>query len=220
MFAMKPMLILLLCASMAAGMARAGNYTWNNTGSNWFSDANWDGDAGYPGNGDTATMNAGTLVLTNETGYLASFTMGGGTLPFTNWNTKLSAMSITLTAGTVTHGDNSDTNGADGWTADARVWMACSNLSVGSSAFINVKGKGYRGGTNQNDFGCGPGAASAALTGAAHGGYGGNNPTSLYGVASTPAQPGSGGAGNWAGQPLADGGGGVKIDADLDVLGG
>ena len=67
------------------------------TGTNdWFSTNNWDGGASIPVAGDTVTVAAaGAALLTNSTPYLGSLTLST-TLIFSNWDTTLSATSVTV----------------------------------------------------------------------------------------------------------------------------
>jgi len=196
-------------------MLQAGTYTWNNAGSSWFSDANWDGDAGFPGNGDTATVNSGTILLTNDTGYLSSLTMNGGTLVMSNWSTTLSATNIDINATATVTLPNAFNNVA----MSNRLHFVCGNFTLATGATINVQGRGYAGGngtTTTND-GYGPGAGQ--VVGSYYGGGGGNGGAGndgcqgtggvTNGSASSPLNPGSGGAGNAA----ASGGGAIRIEA-------
>jgi len=185
-------------------------YSWKASpvNNNWFNGANWNGDGNYPGNGSTVTVATGaSILLTNETAQLSAFTMTGGTLTFSNWNTRLRATNVNLTGGTLTTPlatNNSRTN---------RVWIIGTNFTLGTSASINVDYKGYYRLT-------GPGAGSSVYStsygsGAGYGGKGrydtaGSPGGGVYGDFTSPVPPGSGG-----GHPLLGGAGGgaVRIES-------
>ena len=63
--------------------------TWTGvSGNDWFVASNWD-PSGVPNNASTVTVPSGAaILLTNETAELASFTMAGGTMTFSNWMTR------------------------------------------------------------------------------------------------------------------------------------
>ncbi|MBI2438593.1 MAG: hypothetical protein HYV36_07270 [Lentisphaerae bacterium] len=101
-----------------------------------------------------------------------------------------------------------------------RVWIACSNLTVGPGGRINVDGLGYARGTPTNN-GNGPGGGTTAASGGGgggYGGYGGNGYSggrgSPYGSTNAPLWPGSGGGGcNNYPTYGTHGGGAVLIEA-------
>ncbi len=126
-------------------------------------------------------------------------------------------MEANLIGGTVTHAETLDTVGTNGWDLVARVWLICSNLTVGPSGKIDVTGKGYPGGTNANTIGYGPGGGTSPYGGAAHGGYGGCSTGLLYGSETAPTNPGSGGCGAASGGVGADGGGVIRVEASGTV---
>ena len=215
---MKRVVFLVLVG--AAVSARAITCTWDGTTGDWSDGGKWTN--GVPTNGDFAVIGGGTVTLAQATESLAALTMTGGTLLFTNWSTKLSAVTVSINTGTVTHAGHSDTNGADGWSLDSRVWIACSNLTVLGKGKIDVVGMGYLGGTgtaaSSYASGYGPGGV-ASYGGGTHGGYGGNNTSALYGVVSAPTNPGSGGASSTTvPSEGAKGGGVVTIEADGTVM--
>jgi hypothetical protein len=217
-FLLKTLIAATICYLGILSPGRAGTYTWNGTGNDWFQDANWDGDTGYPGDGDTATIGSGTLTLTNQTGYLSSLTVTGGTVTFTNWATCLRATDIVISGGTLTlppaFVDAAMSN---------RVYIICSNLTFGADATIDTYGKGFKGGVATTDDGNGPGAGQITGTGTHYGGGGGHGGAGadgssglggpIYGVTNAPLNPGSGGGGASAG----DGGGAVRIEASGTV---
>lgn len=198
---------------LGTGIAHASTQTWNDAGNDWFAASNWT-PAQIPGPGDHAVINAGTVLLTNSTAALASFSITGGTLTFSNWTTRLSATNVTLSGGSVTLPppfDNSQMSN--------RVWIACSNMFIGSSGQINVDAKGYARG---EAIGNGPGGGKDMgpanhydCGGGGHGGRGGRWYRSgtnglSYGSVTNPESPGSGGCNTASGR---DGGGAVRIDA-------
>ena len=216
---MKSTVITAFVVVACAMTLRAGSYTWNNAGNSWFSDANWDGDAGYPGNGDTAIINSGTILLTNNTAYLSSLTMNGGTLVMSNWSTTLSATNIDINIGSTVTLPNAFKNTP----MSNRLHFVCGSFTLATGATINVQGRGYAGGngTSSTDDGYGPGAGQ--VVGGYYGGGGGNGGAGddgcqgiggiTNGSVNTPLNPGSGGAGN--AQHFADVFGRGKADAAL-----
>jgi len=195
--------------------------TWDGSAANW-NESHWDN--GVPQVGDDVVISSGTVTLSNATPALTSLTMGGGTLSFTNWSTKLTATTVTINSGTLTHGANSDTNAP--WTPDARVWIVCSNLAVNGGS-IDVDLKGYGGGAIGNS-GFGPGAGLNGTSAGSHGGFGGATMAYSYPAhynslpydsAMAPVEPGSGGGGGNNG-PGGDGGGVVRIEANHATING
>jgi hypothetical protein len=198
----------LLALSLFAGLAltvRADVITWTNTAGNWAQGGNWDLQR-PPTAGDQVVINTGaSILLTNETPVLLAFNMNGGTLAFSNWTTRLQATTVVLGGGTLTH--TGPITEAD---MSNRVWVACTDLHLGTNATISVNGKGYKA-----DNGAG---AGVDITGGGGGGYGGlggftlgKAPTARgepYGVAANPDDPGSGGGRATAGA----GGGTVRIE--------
>ncbi len=63
---------------------------------NWHDAKNWSPE-GVPGTAAAVTNTAGMILLTHETAELASFTMSGGSLVFSNWMTRLQAADVVLT---------------------------------------------------------------------------------------------------------------------------
>jgi len=197
--------------AMAVPCTIAVTTTWTGSADDdWSNMANWDN--GVPQTGDDVIVNSGTLTLSSATPALTSYTQGGGVLTFTNWTTKLEATTVTLNVGSMTL-PVAFTNSV----MSNRVWIACTDLTLESSASINADGKGYSGGIALAKApGFGPGAG-AAYSGGGHGGKGGDYASpgtsggSPQGSANEPLSPGSGG-GSWNGTG-GDGGGAVRIDA-------
>ncbi len=210
----------MLCATALCLNALGQTHTWKDVSvdSDWFNAANWDGDGQVPGTGAEVLIPPGAaILLTNQTAQLNAFTMNGGTLTFSNWTTRLRATEVVLdNTATLTHPVQSatSTNTLGEWIPDARVWIACSNLTLGADAVIDVDGAGYAGGNSAHRAGYGPGGGASGY-GAGYGGRGGQYFGGLhwggpaYGVSNAPVQPGSGGGGGVGGA----GGGAVRIEA-------
>ena len=208
----------LLCCVLGA---HAASVTWNNAGDDWFSAVNWD-NGGVPGNGDTAVIESGTVLLDGSTASLAALVMNGGILTFSNWTTILNATNVTLNGGTNTcAGSFTDSQMSN------RVYFACSNFTLSAGASIELRSKGYAGGVGTVD-GTGPGGGTATGNRPGGGGYGGVGGKGgaigvdafgglPYGSAAAPLTPGSGGAGV-SGLTGEAGGGAVRIDAEGHVL--
>ncbi len=185
----------------------------------WFDAANWDGGATVPADGDAVAVTNGKILLTNATAALASFSISNATLIFSNWDTALSAASVTVcSSGTLTHVTNSAaaTNVSGQWAPDARVRVVCSNFTLAIGGRVDVKYCGYRAATNGSMKGCGPGGGGAAGYYGGAGGHGSRGASGSqgaggisYGLTNAPVDPGSGGGGNVPG----GGGGAVRIDA-------
>ena len=202
----KVVLSVVLLMAMA-GASLGQTHTWKAVpaDNNWFNSANWDGDGSYPGTADEVVVGAGAAItLTNETAVLASFTMTGGTLTFTNWLTRLRATTVDLQAGALALPAAFTST-----VMSNRIWIVCQDLTLGATATINVDGKGYIAGT-------GPGGASTLQRrgGGGHGGRGGFGDSGGGGITNDavhePVNPGSGGAHAGAG---GSGGGAVRIQA-------
>ncbi len=197
---------MMAALALTASGAEAATWLGGGDGTNWFDGANWD-PTGVPGNGAAVAINAGaTVLLTNETAELTSFTMTGGTLTFSNWTTRLRATTVTVSGGTLTlppaFANNAMSN---------RVWVVCTNFTLGADGIINVDKKGYAGSQ-------GPGGAPTTTRrgGGGHGGRGGSGDVEWYvgntnGAVHAPLNPGSGGSGNIAAGGA--GGGAVLIEA-------
>lgn len=208
--------------SMAAVLALASAaqaVTWTATvGGNWTNAATWGG--GTPGNGDGAVINSGVSVTVDvSTASLNSFT-NNGTLTFAGWNTVLTSTVVTVN-GTITHPAQSatTTNGSGQWIPDNRVYIVCSNLTMGASGKIDVSGQGYNG-ARSNARGYGPGG-STGNSGGGYGGLGGAlnggfSDSITYGSATNPVDPGSAGSGV-SGDQGGDGGGVIRIDATGEI---
>ena len=162
------------------------------SGSDWNTAANW--SEGVPAAGQEVVIN-GDVMLTNATPLLISCTLNAGaTQTFNGWDSVLNASVVTIN-GTMTHAPNTDSDGADGWTPNVRVNIACDTLTVSAGGKIDVTGKGFAGKVGNAVNGCGPGAGKGATGGAGGGGYGGlgggfSAPYGLvYGSPDEPEQP-------------------------------
>ncbi len=207
---------LILGLLLAATLTAAETYTWTGTvDADWFNPGNWedaDEQPGVPDAGDSAVIAAGSVLLTNETAGLASFTMTGGTLTFSNWTTRLRAETVLLDGESAltlppAFAENQMSN---------RVWIVCQTFTIETNAVINAD---YRGFLQNQGEGRGTYQDHMGGGGGGHGGRGAPNGARLshagktYGVASAPVTPGSGGA---MGQGMingGEGGGTVFIDA-------
>lgn len=214
--------IALAVLCVAAGLdAAVLNWKGATTGE-WGEAANWvEGTAPTNGGEEVYITNSGSrVILTNSTPVLGSLTIGGlsaytNVLLFTNWDTCLTATSITIRAlGNLTH---SDCNTNASLLNTNRVYLVCTNLALNAGGHINVYAQGF-------PVYMGPGAGTTLVgSGGGHGGAGGDTggantdisgPT--YDSAVAPNMPGSGGGANNGGA----GGGVVRIDAGSLTLDG
>jgi len=201
--------VLLFCgvAAPAATCTWVGGFG----GNTWFNTNNWSGQA-VPGNGDAVIVPSGkTVLLTNATASLASFSITNATLTFSNWTTRLTASNVTVQAGGILTLPVAHTNGV----MSNRVWIVCTNLLVTEGGTIDTKGRGYRGGLGTSGWGCGPGRGTCISYyggGGGHAGIAGNGTHGYgglpYGVTNKPAFPGSGGGGSGSGA----GGGAIWLE--------
>lgn len=176
------------------------------TGSGDWNDVTLWGGA-LPAAGDAVVIR-GEVSLTNSTPLLASFTIDSDcSVTCDNWETLISADTVAIN-GTLTHAVNSaiaaDATTGE-WIPNARVNIACTDLTVGEGGIIDVEGMGY-GGTPEgaNSVGYGPGAGLRTAFGGSHGGRGGcfvyqnrfyleTSTAEPYDSETEPSQPGSGG---------------------------
>ena len=166
------------------------------------------------------------VTLPCGTHALESATVGpGAVLTFETWNAVLTATHVTNN-GTMTHPVQNATapDPVSGeWVPDNRVWIVCSNLTVGATGVIHGDARGYAG--VLSGAGLGPGRALTSGnrgSGAGHGGRGGQGYASVvsaagpdYGDPVWPLLPGSSGSYGSAGSavPSGNGGGAILIDA-------
>ena len=201
--------------------ARAVTRTWKTTSGtgDWSVNTNWSGDTIPQTGEDVVINNAGiSVLLTNsapDSGSLVSLVISNtATLIFSNWNTTLSAATVTIkTNATITCAGPF----ANAPAMSNRVYVVCSTLTVETGGKIDVDSKGYRGGY-------GPGCdATKYAYGGTYGGVGGGslqinqyltstNPP--YGSTNAPLDPGSGG-GDATLSP--SGGGAVRIRASGQI---
>ncbi len=195
---------LLASLAMASLPAAAADRTWvcpSATTGDWFEVANWNGGGTYPGAGDTALITNGYCLLTNSTTNLAAFTLTNATLIFSNWDTCLNATNVAIwNKGTVTVANAFATNQMSN-----RVYIVCSNLTVGQGGSIRVAGRGF-------DIKQGPGAGGSYCGGGYGGRGGGAAGGAVYGLTNAPEHPGSGG------EQAGAGGGAVRIIADSGTV--
>jgi len=214
-FAVAGIAVLLLLSGWLSP-CHALTSTWDTTTGDWHDGTKWDN--GVPGNGVDAVISAGAdILLTNATTILGSLTMDGGTLTFTNWNTRLIATNVVINAGTITLPERFTSSQMSN-----RVWIVCSNaFTLNTNAVIDVNEKGWAGGN-------GPGAGLNTAGRAGGGGYGGKGGRAdwwsykagpAYGSTNAPLDPGSGGGDTPYGgaHGSVGGGGAVRIHAEGTV---
>jgi len=190
----------------------------------WFVEANWTPN-GMPDDGlDEVVLNSGTLLLTNVTPPVASFTQGGGILIFSNWHACLLATNVTITGGVVTLPPaflNTDMSN--------RIRIVCDSFRLETPGAINGDARGYRGGDKAGiATGQGPGggyAGANAGAGGGHGGIGGGGYNGGSGAANGTAtrhNPGSGGGASTGYTSQGGHGGGcIEIEvADVATISG
>lgn len=209
-------------------LAQAATNRWTvTTGTNdWFgSTTNWSLGQ-FPVAGDDVVITNANIGVTLNTaapasGWLGSLVISNtATLIFTNWTTSLSATNVTVRNGGMLTCAGPFTNAP---AMSNRVWIACSNLTVEAGGQINVDGKGFAGGAVNPQPGQGPGGGQAERAGGSYGGSGGAGfvvavAGPVYGSASAPVDPGSGGGSGGSGGKGAAGGGAVRIEAGGQVL--
>ena len=189
----------------------------------WHDTATW--SEGHVPVTPQAIIITNNVVLTADTEQLASLTVDGGTLTFSNWTTRLYASNVVLNAGTMTCAGpfNSYVNVI--WpTLDPsnRVRIVCNDLFVAGGAAINVDGRGFRSGHYSSpDYypGHGPGG-DGRWKGATHAAVGGKgNSKAPYGDYLHPTAPGSGGGPEYtsSGGNPGHGGGAVEVVASGTV---
>ena len=215
-------LLHLFIAGLSHSEAATRNWKAATTG-DWFTAGNWVEEA-CPTTGDEVIItNAGaSVLLTNASDVLVSLTLSK-TLTFSNWNSALSATTITIQSNGVMTCAGPFTNNAP----SNNVYLVCTNLVVEAGGKIDVDGKGYAGGAGNRGAGQGPGAGvcvgASYACGGSHGGMSGGSYDLAfyraipYGSATGPTTPGSGGGGSYFG-PGTAGGGVVRIEAGGAVV--
>ncbi len=198
--------------------ATPNNWTGGGDGAHWSDPLNW--SAGLPDTGHAVSIDAGAILLTSETAELASFTMTGGTLTFSNWMTRLRATEVVITNNAVLTLPPAFTDAGP----SNRVWIVCANFTLVGT--ISAEAKGFKAENGTGKGGRSPGGElwSTAGSGAGYGGQGeylsllrgpGGCP---YGSLSEPSDPGSGGGGVFSEAYMGgSGGGAVLIDASGTV---
>jgi len=199
---------LLLLASVAGVSAVPNSWSGLAGNNNWADPGNWTG-ASFPQDGEDVVISdaAVDVKLTADTAWMNSFTMSNSTLICSNWTTEIRATNVTIR--------NLATVGLPAAFTSAqmsnRVYIVCTNFVLDAGGVIDADRKGFAG-----TYGDGAGGGTSRGGGAGHGGLGayGNGSSSrgvVYGTASAPVQPGSGGGGS--GVSPGAGGGAVRIDA-------
>ncbi len=180
----------------------AAPITWNGSegDEDWFTSDNWT-PAGVPQATDDVILSSGSILLTNETVALNSFSMSGGTLVFSNWTSKLEASQIEITGGEV-----SLPSGFSNSSMSNRIWFVGENFTLTNSGTINADGGGFLGNN-------GPGVGvygSAGSGGGGHGGVGNGGNNGVGGIVNgTADNPGPGSGGGNKSPDLGGAGGGV-----------
>ncbi|MEI7435563.1 MAG: hypothetical protein WCL16_02000 [bacterium] len=159
---------------LSAGLSIAQQTrTWNGPATgDWFTAANWLPASDYPRAGDTVVVTNGSVLLSQPTESLASFSITNATLLFTNWTTRLQAANVTiLNKGIMTLPLATATNAMTN-----RIHVVCETLVVDAGGQILADGKGFK--TAQGP-GKGVSNGSNFNTGGGHGGKGGDG---VYGA--------------------------------------
>lgn len=210
------LLFLIIIGVIAAASAEAALCRSKAAFTGDWADTNTWVDAAAPGNGDDVEItNAGSVVILSSGSSNINSLLVSRTLMFTNWNSILTAVNVTVTNNGVITLPGSFTNN----TPSNNVYIVCTNLTVMNTGQINANGKGWAGGNaSTGPGGYGPGGAIASTQhGASHGGMGGgdtsqgSSPRATYGDPAAPTAPGSGGG--WWNGPTSHGGGAVRITA-------
>ena len=203
----------------------------------WNSSAAWSlGRPPLPGDDVTVTH---SLLLSNTTALINSLTVSNATLTFTNLETVLRATLVhVMTNGVIRHVTNSATATVGGvWVPDAKVRIACTDLTIDLGGRIHGDSAGFTGGPTEGQSGRGPGGGGWVTSGGQRGGgggYGANGGAGAsapgggaYGGANVPLWPGSGGGGASSKSGSAGGGlieivadGTVQINGNLTADGG
>jgi hypothetical protein len=187
---------------------------------NWFATASWS-PVGIPAPGDSVIIRSGNCLLSDPARIASLVVSNGATLTSSNWNSTIQAQSIVI-HGTVTHSQNSavTTNALGAWVQDAGVFLKCTNFLLSATGKILGDGLGFKAGGAVRQ-GCGPGGGKAPTAatrggGGAYGGWGGKGNDAAYsvpyGLASAPAEPGSGGGAKSDGTAGGNGGGYARIE--------
>jgi len=213
-------LIMCVFFGLAVMYGSATTKTWTgSSSSDWFDDGNWSPSVQPVASDDVIyTSDGNSLLLTNATPLLESFTMQDGTLTFSNWTTRVWATDATIDSGTITlTGPFTDSQMSN------RVWFVCpGSFNLGTNATIDVDGKGFHGGVSGQSTGSGPGGGTGSR-GGAYGGEGGSLAIGVqpYGAPEIALQPGSGGGyvksagGHGGGVVLVESSGTVTLYGDI-----
>ncbi len=216
--------------------ARTDTQVWNVGTGDWSVANNWinitdPSDIRIPGAGDDVLITnvAAWVLLTNSTERLGTMTISNAALVCSNWNTTIYVTNLTILSSGVLScaGPFTDTAMSN------RVSLVCTNLLIESGGAISVFGKGFSGGINvvnnyNNGYGPGGGTVGGTIGGASYGGAGGQfantsryRTGAVYGVASAPLDPGSGGKACSVFPSVgAAGGGAVRVVAGDVVVNG
>jgi len=211
---------MVVVALLLPAGSRADTRTWVTGGAGRWDDVNnWDGSVTLPGANDDVVIDlAGANVLLTNSVNVLSLTLSR-TLTFTNWTTCLTVTNdVTIESGGVMTCAGPFTNNA----MSNRVCLVCSNLLIDGDGAIDVKGKGYAGGTWPPNYAAGNGPGAVGSGGGSHGGAGryGVLKSDTYDDPTAPMYPGSGGRAGVNSGAGGNGGGAVCITAAQVVVNG
>ncbi len=209
----------------------SGVNSWTDLGATdlWTDPVNW--TAGVPLTGQDVEFTAGTMLLTNATPELTSFTMTGGTMTFSNWTTRLWATDVAVSGGSMTlplqYVDSTLSLTFTDIQMSNRVWIVCEDFTLGSGARINAEGRGYNSGYgpgSQRDGSYSPGGGHGGIGGNCRGNHGWPMYGPVYGSLEAPTAPGSGAGrmydgGRGGGAVFIDAAGQVTIEGEIDARG-
>ena len=209
----------------------SGERMWTGDGDSddWTDEKNWDPE-GVPAAGEYVTIPADASVRVGTETATLGFVDVLGTLTFSGWTAQLKAGTVVVRSGGLVTSEGPFTDEA----AKSRVNISCASLTVERGGLIDVSAKGWKCGDVSNVYGYGPGTIrlANACAGGSHGGLGSYDSgssrstvrlpdlkTVIYGNASAPETPGSGGYSTTG--DGGSGGGVVRIAATdrVDVFG-
>lgn len=197
---------------VVAGVASAATRTWTGGGDDALAstDANWQ-EGARPQDGDDIVLNSGSAAMTWDLNIsVASWTQDGytGTVTF---ETDYSDFAEFIITGNCSFNSGTWTHVANGTTQTKRLSVSVGgNLTMGSSAKIDVTGLGYTAIANQPNYSLKTG--NLTVEGGAYGGYAADNSNQYghlppYGSYRLPVDCGC--PGNRSGKSM--GGGAVKL---------
>ncbi|MDD4017925.1 MAG: hypothetical protein PHV28_08265 [Kiritimatiellae bacterium] len=218
----------IVMLGLGFGEGRADTLTWTAGTNDWHAVQNWTNWAEpaatrVPADGDIAVITnaGGRALLTQSSAYLGALVISNAAVSCSNWVTTLYTTNLTILKDGFLTCEGPFTNNV----MSNRVCVTCSTLTIERDGAIDVQGKGWSGGFKTLGTGVGNGPGGGAyMCGASYGGVGTMGQynyrlTNVYGTATAPLDPGSGGAGysgTWGGH----GGGAVRVVATQVVVNG